>query len=433
MHRGRAVYVFDAFRLDTQARRLTCRGQTVALLPRTLSLLEYYVRNAGRLVTKNEVFAALWPDDASPEQNLAQHVYLLRKALGAQARDRVFLITEHGRGHRFVAETSIETAFDEPASEAQRLCLRGRYFAERRTADGFARAERYFQRAIAGDPSYAPAHAGLAETYLLMGEYLTIPPADAFPRAKSSALQALALDPSLAVSNAALGDIALYYDHDFALAERHYAQALIADPRAVATLVYRAWFNNIRGAYAEAVADAAAAAAIAPYDLNVLTVVGVCQIFQRRYDGARAQFELVLDLEPDYGHARYYAAVTDTLRGAHDAALDRLRGEPAPHREQADFALAAYAARRGGHDELALDFERRLDKLTAGGRFISAFNRAQPLIAAGRLDGAIDLLCDGLDRGDPWVVLALHHPLCDALRERRRFESFAAALTRASG
>ena len=430
MQRERAVYVFDAFRLDTQARRLTHRGESVALLPSTLSLLEFYVRNAGRLVTKNEVFAALWPDDASPEQNLAQHVYLLRKALSAHSHERVYLLTEHGRGHRFVGEASIETAFDEPASEAQRLCLRGRYFAERRTAEGFARAERYFQRAIVEDPSYAPSYAGLAETYLLMGEYLTSAPVDAFPRAKGAALQALALDPSLAASHAALGDIALYYDHDFALAERHYAQALIADPRAVATLVYRAWFNNIRGAYAQAVADAAAAATIAPYDLNVLTVAGVCQIFQRRYDAAGAQFELVLDLEPDYGHARYYAAVTDALRGAYDAALDRLGNEPAPDREQADFALGAYAARLGGHDELANEFERRLDRLSGGGRYLSAFNRAQPLIAAGRLESAIELLCEGLDHGDPWVVLALHHPLCDRLRDLRRFESFAASLTR---
>lgn len=433
MQRERAVYVFDAFRLDTQARRLSHRGKTVALLPSTLSLLEFYVRNAGRLVSKNEVFAALWPDDPSPEQNLAQHVYLLRKALSNHAHERVYLLTEHGRGHRFVGETSIETAFDEPASEAQRLCLRGRYFAERRNADGFERAERYFRRAIAGDPSYAPAYAGLAETYVLMGDFMTRAPGDAFPQAKSAALQALALDRTLAAAEAALGDVALYYDHDFERAERHYAQALIIDPRSVATLVYRAWFNNIRGAYAQAVADTAAAVAIAPYDLNALTVAGVCQLFARRYDAAVAQFELVLDLEPGYGLARFYCAMSDALRGANDAALDRLGTEPAPHREQTDFALGAYAARRAGHHELADTFERRLESLTTGGGYVSAFNRAQPLMAAGRLERAIELLCEGLDHGDPWVVFALHHPLCDPLRDLSGFESFAAALTRAPG
>ncbi len=110
--------------------------------------------------------------------------------------------------------------------------LKGRYFLNQRTRDSLVQARESFLQAIAQDPKEAPAHAGLAHAYAMLGSagYDVLRPHDAMPLARDAAMRALALDSASAEALAALGLIKMAYEWDFAAAERHLRMAAKLEP-----------------------------------------------------------------------------------------------------------------------------------------------------------------------------------------------------------
>ena len=102
------IYRFDNCTLDPARRSLTCANEFVSLNPKTFDLLVYLVKHAGRVVTKEELLAALWPDAFIEERNLSQHVFLLRKALARQPLGDRLIATIPGRGYQFTAQVANE-------------------------------------------------------------------------------------------------------------------------------------------------------------------------------------------------------------------------------------------------------------------------------------------------------------------------------------
>jgi serine/threonine-protein kinase len=101
-------YAFGDFRVDALARQLSrADGTPVALTPKAFDTLLYLVQHAGGLVTKDELFAAVWPGRIVEENNLNQTISALRRVFGASAGDRRFIVTEPGRGYRFVADVAV--------------------------------------------------------------------------------------------------------------------------------------------------------------------------------------------------------------------------------------------------------------------------------------------------------------------------------------
>jgi DNA-binding winged helix-turn-helix (wHTH) protein/Flp pilus assembly protein TadD len=108
-----ATYAFGNFRLDARRLRLTRDGAEVALTPKALAILEHLVRRPGTVVDKQALLAAAWPTVIVEEGNLAQTIYLLRRALGEQPADHRYIVTVPGRGYRFVAD--VQVVEDSPA------------------------------------------------------------------------------------------------------------------------------------------------------------------------------------------------------------------------------------------------------------------------------------------------------------------------------
>jgi serine/threonine-protein kinase len=111
------------------------------------------------------------------------------------------------------------------STEAHDLYLKGRYFWNRRSKEGFARARALFEQAIALDPGYALAHSGLADLYSLSMDYAEARAAEVLPKAKAYALKAAELDDSLAEAHASLGMVR-ERDYDWHGAEREYRRAI---------------------------------------------------------------------------------------------------------------------------------------------------------------------------------------------------------------
>jgi serine/threonine protein kinase/tetratricopeptide (TPR) repeat protein len=115
--------------------------------------------------------------------------------------------------------------------EAHEDYLKGRYFWNLRTEEDLGKARDYFQQAIQKDPTYAPAYAGLADTYFYLGyAWGHMPPREAMPLAKAAALRALELDPNLAEGHVSLGTVKFTYEWDFAGAEEEYKRSISLNP-----------------------------------------------------------------------------------------------------------------------------------------------------------------------------------------------------------
>lgn len=99
-------YVFGEFHLDSAKRVLLRKGQSVALTPKVFETLLYLVENRGKVVAKDELMTAVWPDTVVEENNLNQNISMLRKVLGESRGENRYIATVPGKGYRFVAEVS---------------------------------------------------------------------------------------------------------------------------------------------------------------------------------------------------------------------------------------------------------------------------------------------------------------------------------------
>jgi len=97
-------YRFGEYELKVRTRTVSYRGIAVPFEPKTFDVLRYLVANAGRVVTKEELMKAVWPDSFVEESNLTQHVFRLRKALQPQEGNEPYIVTVPGQGYQFSAD-----------------------------------------------------------------------------------------------------------------------------------------------------------------------------------------------------------------------------------------------------------------------------------------------------------------------------------------
>src|SRR5215468_1323965 len=100
----RLIYEFDDFQLDAGERKLTQRGQLISLHGKAFEMLLVLIRNRGRLLTKDELFQLVWPDQIVEESNLTVNMSAIRRALGERASSPRYITTVSGRGYRFTGE-----------------------------------------------------------------------------------------------------------------------------------------------------------------------------------------------------------------------------------------------------------------------------------------------------------------------------------------
>jgi TolB-like protein/DNA-binding winged helix-turn-helix (wHTH) protein/Tfp pilus assembly protein PilF len=191
--------------------------------------------------------------------------------------------------------------------EAYEAYLKGRYFWNKRTPDGLKRSADYFQVAIAKDPNYALAYAGLADAYVLLGGYGVIPQKDAMPKAKVAAQQALAIDDRLAEAYTSLGLIVEQYEWNWTEGGRDYRRAIELNPNySVAHHFYADGHLAAMGKTDEAIAELQKAHELDPLSPIIASDLGRHLCNAGRYDEAIAQFRKILEVDPDFALAHDY-------------------------------------------------------------------------------------------------------------------------------
>jgi TolB-like protein/DNA-binding winged helix-turn-helix (wHTH) protein len=113
---GHLVYDFGEFRVDSTQRLLLLRdgGRSLPLSSRAFDTLLFFLENRGQLLDKSRLMAAVWPNVVVEENNLNQHISALRRVLGETRDDHRFIVTEPGRGYRFVADVTTSTVLPDP-------------------------------------------------------------------------------------------------------------------------------------------------------------------------------------------------------------------------------------------------------------------------------------------------------------------------------
>ncbi|MGO9602964.1 MAG: tetratricopeptide repeat protein [Candidatus Binataceae bacterium] len=178
--------------------------------------------------------------------------------------------------------------------------LRGRFFWNARTEDSVAKAQNYFQQAIAKDPLFAPAYSGLADSYVYRGDrWGHLPPREAMPLARAAALKAIQLDQDLAEGHTSLALVKFWYDWDFKGAEEEFQRAILLNPNYATAHHFYAIDLSAMGRNNESIAEARKAVEADPLSMQNNNGLGMALRVAGRYGGAIAQFRKTLEMYPN--------------------------------------------------------------------------------------------------------------------------------------
>jgi TolB-like protein/DNA-binding winged helix-turn-helix (wHTH) protein/cytochrome c-type biogenesis protein CcmH/NrfG len=271
--------------------------------------------------------------------------------------------------------------------EALDAYLQGRYFWNRRTEDGLKRAAQYFQQAIAVDATYAPAHAGLADAYSLLGSIGTdgLPPNQAMPLAKAAAQKAIELDPELSEGHVSLAYVSLSYDWDLPGAARGFARALELNPSSATARHWYSHYFMAAGDLGKAAEQMREALQLEPLSPSINIGVGWCLYYSRRYDDAIKQFRSVAEVDPTFPLAHQTLGMAYQQKGQFEQAIEEYKRAAAlSNNSPAAVAGLASAYAAGGRLPEARQELARLEEMSHS-RYVPAFYFATVHYAQGDL------------------------------------------------
>ncbi len=434
------TFHFDEFTLEVRERRLMRGREVVRLSPKSYDVLVALVRQRGRLVTKDELLTRLWPGSFVEEGSLNVHVSALRKALGEDARRPTYIETVARSGYRFIAAVRFDSEDEKPFApsavarpvELYELVGRGRSHLLSDSFFELPAAVEAFRSAIEIDPTYAPAHAGLARARCVLAASHAVPHQEAFAEAKASALRALAMDSASADAQVALGTVLFLSEWDWTAAERSLQRALEINPDHTEALLQYGSLQEALGRLDDGLRCKQQALARDPRSPGVLVQIATSYWHQRKYDDALVWAQRALDVNPKHVQAcqfinYVYLKIGDINRfAAWTVSVAIEFGLPeervAVMKQVTEDAQRVYAtAGLSGVNQFwvgqitnpQLDFDVLLKM---------AFFRARLYGAAGRLDEAFDCLDQAIADRDPALVHLAVAPDWDSLRDDPRFD-----------
>jgi serine/threonine-protein kinase len=197
---------------------------------------------------------------------------------------------------RWAGKSAISQAYS-PRPESYQAYLKGRFYWNKRTGEDIQKAIQCFHEAVALDPRYALAYVGLAECYLVVGVYTTMPLREAYSQAKVCALKALEIDDSLAEAHAAVASIKPAEDWDLPGALREYARAIEINPNYATAHQWYAEYLVCAGRKAAAISEVRRAQKLDPLSLVINTSVGQILYLAREYDQAINQLRTTVEMD----------------------------------------------------------------------------------------------------------------------------------------
>ena len=297
--------------------------------------------------------------------------------------------------------------------------LLGRYFWNKRYGDAVKKSIEYFQSCLKSDENYAPAYAGLADSYNLLGLYRMIPPSAAFAKASWAATRALEIDPGLAEPHTALGIVHIWYGWKWYEGEQAFKTSIKLNPSYATAHQWYALSLPVMDRTAEGILEMEHASRLEPLSLGIRSTLAWTYYVAREYDKAHRQAEQTVELDPMFLLARYYLGLISLQKGLFDRALEHLQflvdHEPAP----ITVSALAFAFASAGHRKKAVQLLHRLEGLSTE-RYVSHYDFALVHCGLGHMDDAFESLEKAFEeRG--WLNHLHLDPMLDNLRKDPRF------------
>jgi TolB-like protein/DNA-binding winged helix-turn-helix (wHTH) protein/Flp pilus assembly protein TadD len=211
--------------------------------------------------------------------------------------------------------------------EAYESYLKGRYFWNKRTADGLKAALAYFKQATEEDQKYAKAYSGLADTYALLGDwqYAAMTPKEAFPQAKAAAIKALELDSTLGEAHNSLAFVLDGFDWDFDAAGKEFRRAIELSPGYATAHHWYAWHLSLLGRLDEAIAEMKRAQNLDPLSLIINADLAELLVLAHHYDESIAQSRKTIEMDPNFALAHNQLAQAYFQKQMYDEAVAELK------------------------------------------------------------------------------------------------------------
>jgi TolB-like protein/DNA-binding winged helix-turn-helix (wHTH) protein/Flp pilus assembly protein TadD len=211
--------------------------------------------------------------------------------------------------------------------EAYVSYLKGRYFWNKRTADGLKAAVAYFNQAVEEDPNYAQAYSGLADSYALLGDwqYAVMTPREALPKAKAAAVKALELDNGLGEAHNSLAFCLDGFDWDFESAEKEFRRAIELNPGYATARHWYAWHLALVGRNDEAIAEMRKAQSLDPLSLIINADLAELLVIAHSYDESIEQSRKTIEMDANFGLAHNQLAQAYLQKQMYAEAIEELR------------------------------------------------------------------------------------------------------------
>jgi tetratricopeptide (TPR) repeat protein len=308
------------------------------------------------------------------------------------------------------------------SAEAYQTYLMGRYHWNKRTREGIKRGIEYFQQAIALDPGYALAYAGLADSYALLGavEYAALSPSEAMQKAREATLKALEIDDTLAEAHASLAYVRIF-DWNWPEAEKEYRRSIELNPSYATAHHWYAHYLTAMGRQTEAVVEIRRARELDPLSLPVNSGMGWHYYLTRQYDEAIREYNKTLELNETFYMAHFLLGMTYEQVGRYDDALvSYQRAIKLSGSSPAMLAAPGHAYAMLGRRGEARQVLSQLHALSAQ-QFFSPYHIAVIHAALGETDQAFDWLSRACDVHSEALIWLAVDPMLDSLRSDPRF------------
>jgi serine/threonine-protein kinase len=314
--------------------------------------------------------------------------------------------------------------------EALEAYLAGRFFWNKRTAEGLEKSIAYFQHAITKDPEYALAYAGLADAYHLLPALTSVSVSDAFPKARTAALKALAIDESLAEAHSALANIKEDYDWDWKGAEEEYKRAIELTP---GQAFAHTWYSNLLlelGRFPEALVEAKTAQQLDPLSVFANDNLSGILFYVGEYDQAAEQCRKTLSIDPMSPQAHRHLAQIYTQRQLYAEAVSELKRaielSPGGTETLAELGYVfAISGKKREAQQILVTLESGDDR--------SPYSLAIVYTGLRENEKALKSLKEAVNRRSPSVVHLKISPLFQELRRDPRFQELQIYIGLAGG
>jgi TolB-like protein len=303
---------------------------------------------------------------------------------------------------------------------------KGRFLWNKRTEEDLNKAILHFQQAVEKDPNYALAYDGLADSWAALGWYSYVPPAETFPRAKVAVTNALRLDDSLAEAHTSLAFVSLYYDRDWAKAEREFRRAIDLNPNYANGHHWYAEFLSLVGRHQQAIAESERARELDPLSNIINTWVGSRYFFARQYNKAIEQYRNAVEMDPSFVPVRLVLGQAyEQKRMSQEAIAELERAVSLSSGSPVYLASLAHAYGVAGRRSQAQKLLTDIQKLSQH-KYVSSYDLALATLGLGQTAQALALLEKAVEEHSPRVAFLGVEPRFDGLQVEPRFRQLIA-------